>query len=62
MDLSEQLGNTKSALPYTIIVRADGTIANTYFGRIDMELLEKTLIPLINPVKENVKSSSAVQN
>ena len=56
MDLSEQLGNTKSALPYTVIVHADGTIATTYFGRIDTELLEKTLIPLLNVGKETVKT------
>ena len=58
MDLSEQLGNTKSALPYTVIVRADGTIATTYFGRIDTELLEKTLIPLLNASKEAVKTTA----
>lgn len=59
MDLSEQLGNTKSALPYTVIVRADGTIANTYFGRIDTELLEKTLLPLLNTAGDIVKSPVA---
>jgi len=47
MNLAERLGNNKGALPYTVIVRPDGTIANTYFGRINQALLEQTLLPLI---------------
>ncbi|HSH73442.1 MAG TPA: TlpA disulfide reductase family protein [Methylophilaceae bacterium] len=47
MNLGERLGNNKGALPYTVIVRPDGTIANTYFGRISQSLLEETLLPLI---------------
>lgn len=47
MVLSEQLGNNKGALPYTVIVRADGSIANTYFGRISADLLKTTLLPLL---------------
>lgn len=55
MNLSEQLGNTKGALPYTVIVRADGTIANTYFGRVNRALLEQTLLPLITPTDSSPK-------
>lgn len=47
MTLSEQLGNDKGALPYTVIVKPDGTIAKTYFGRVSQPLLEETLLPLI---------------
>jgi peroxiredoxin len=46
-NLAFKLGNTKSALPFTVIIKPDGTIANTYFGRISKELLEETLVKLI---------------
>lgn len=46
-NLAFNLGNDKSALPFTVIIRPDGTIANTYFGRISKELLEETLVKLI---------------
>lgn len=45
--LGFNLGNDKSALPYTVIIKPDGTIANTYFGRITKPLLEETLIKLL---------------
>ncbi|PCI61463.1 MAG: redoxin [Methylophilaceae bacterium] len=45
--LAFDLGNDKSALPYTVIIKPDGTIANTYFGRISKALLEETLIKLL---------------
>lgn len=41
--LAANLGNDKSALPYTVIIKPDGSIANTYFGRISKALLEETL-------------------
>ena len=45
--LGFDLGNDKSALPYTVIIKPDGSIANTYFGRISKALLEETLVKLI---------------
>lgn len=45
-NLAFNLGNDKSALPFTIIIKPDGTIANTYFGRISKALLEETLVNL----------------
>jgi len=45
--LAANLGNDKSALPYTVIIKPDGTIANTYFGRISKVLLEETLLKLL---------------
>ncbi len=47
MDIGASLGNDKGVLPYTVIIQADGSIANTYFGRINQALLEKTLLSLI---------------
>lgn len=44
--LAANLGNDKSALPYTVIIKPDGTIANTYFGRISKALLEADLAKL----------------
>ncbi len=47
MDLAAALGNDKGVLPYTVIIKADGTVAKTYFGRISKPLLEKTLLKLL---------------
>ena len=46
-NLAFQLGNNKSALPYTVIIKPDGTIAQTYFGRISKALLEQALLQLL---------------
>jgi thiol-disulfide isomerase/thioredoxin len=43
MDIATSMGNNKGVLPYTVIIKADGTVAKTYFGRITKPLLEKTL-------------------
>jgi thiol-disulfide isomerase/thioredoxin len=43
MDIAASLGNNKGVLPYTVIIKADGTLAKTYFGRITKPLLEQTL-------------------
>ena len=43
MDIAASLGNNKGVLPYTVIIKADGSIAKTYFGRITKPLLEQTL-------------------
>ena len=47
MELAAALGNNKGALPYTLIIKPDGSIAKTYFGRVSKALLEKTLKPLL---------------
>ena len=47
MDFATGLGNDKSALPYTVIIKADGSVAKTYFGRITKPLLEETLSKLL---------------
>ena len=47
MEIASHLGNDKSVLPYTVIIKADGSVAKTYFGRISKALLEETLVTLI---------------
>ena len=46
MEIAANLGNDKAVLPYTVIIKADGSVAKTYFGRISKPLLEETLVKL----------------
>lgn len=47
MEIATNLGNNKGVLPYTVIIKADGTVHQTFFGRISKALLEKSLQPLL---------------
>ena len=47
MVLSDNLGNDKGVLPYTVIINTDGTVVDTYFGRVSKPLLETALNPLL---------------
>jgi thiol-disulfide isomerase/thioredoxin len=47
MEIASNLGNSKGVLPYTVIIKADGSVAKTYFGRITKPLLEETFLKLI---------------
>ena len=47
MQYATNLGNDKDVLPFTVIIKADGTVAKTYFGRVTKPLLEETLSKLI---------------
>lgn len=47
MELAASLGNNKGVLPYTVIIKPDGSVYKTYFGRISKPLLEKSLLPLL---------------
>jgi hypothetical protein len=47
MEIANYLGNNKGVLPYTVIIKADGSVAETYFGRVTKPLLEETLLKLI---------------
>jgi thiol-disulfide isomerase/thioredoxin len=47
MQIAANLGNDKAVLPYTVIIKADGNVAKTYFGRVSKPLLEETLFKLI---------------
>lgn len=46
MEIASNLGNDKSVLPFTVIIKADGSVAKTYFGRISKALLEEALVTL----------------
>ena len=48
MEIASNLGNDKSVLPFTVIIKADGSVAKTYFGRVSKALLEETLLKLPN--------------
>ena len=48
MQYATSLGNNKDVLPYTVIIKPDGTVAKTYFGRVTQHLLEETLSKLLN--------------
>lgn len=43
MELASALGNNKGVLPYTVIIRPDGKIHATFFGRVTQALIEKSL-------------------
>ena len=45
-DLSRQLGNTRGALPYTVLIGADGQVKKTYLGRLKFDELRKDLATL----------------
>ena len=48
MRLAESLGNNKGILPYTVLIRRDGSIAGAYLGRVDMKILETDVNALID--------------
>ena len=47
MEIASHLGNDKGVLPFTVIIKPDGTVAKTYFGRVTKPLLEQTLETLM---------------
>lgn len=47
MNLGTDLGNDKGVLPYTVIIGADGSVIDTFYGRINKPLLEKSLQNLL---------------
>jgi thiol-disulfide isomerase/thioredoxin len=47
MEIATNLGNNKGVLPYTVIIKADGTVHKTFFGRISKALLEKSIAPIL---------------
>lgn len=46
-NLAEALGNHRGILPYTVVIKADGSIAKTHLGRINRAILQQTLLPLL---------------
>ena len=47
MSFAESLGNDRGILPYTVIIDANGNVVERFFGRINQQLLEKTITPLL---------------
>jgi thiol-disulfide isomerase/thioredoxin len=47
MGLGQSLGNDRGVLPFTAIIRPDGSIAQVYFGRINQAVLAEGLMPII---------------
>jgi thiol-disulfide isomerase/thioredoxin len=47
MNLGTNLGNDKGVLPYTVIIGADGSVIDTFYGRITKPLLETSLQNLL---------------
>ena len=47
MSFSETLGDDRGILPYTVIIDTKGAVVKTFFGRINQQILEETLIPLL---------------
>ncbi len=48
MNLGANLGNDKGVLPYTVIIGADGSVIETFYGKISKLLLEKSLLNLLS--------------
>ena len=59
MNLAESLGNNRGILPYTVIIDTKGNVVKTFFGRVNQQLLEKTILPLLNvsSLKETQQNS-----
>ena len=43
MELGSSLGNHQAVLPYTVIIDANGNVLQSFFGKINKPLLEKSL-------------------
>lgn len=47
MNFAESLGNNQGVLPYTVVIDEKGHIVKSFFGRVNQNLLEKTVMPLL---------------
>jgi len=47
LNLAEALGNDRDVLPYTVVLRRDGSVVTSHFGRIDLQALESTITSLL---------------
>lgn len=43
MPIAEALGNHKGVLPYTVVISAEGTVTQVFFGRVNRQMLQKAL-------------------
>jgi thiol-disulfide isomerase/thioredoxin len=51
-------GNRHSALPYTVVIDRSGRIVETYLGRVNLQKMEKLVIPLL---KQNPQTEQSTQ-
>ena len=51
-------GNRHSALPYTVVIDRSGRIVETYLGRVNLQKMEKLVIPLL---KQNPHTEQSTQ-
>lgn len=42
-----KIDNDQGVLPYTLIINRDGKVIKSFFGRINQELLEMAILPLL---------------
>ncbi|PSJ17537.1 TlpA family protein disulfide reductase [Nitrosomonas supralitoralis] len=54
--LLEAAGNRHSALPYTVVINRSGELVENYLGRVDLNKLEKMVIPLLKEQPQNEQS------
>jgi len=47
MNLGTALGNNRGILPYTVIIGRDGEVVKTFFGQVNMAMLEEILRPMV---------------
>lgn len=47
MNLGNALGNNRGVLPYTVVIDRDGSVIKTFFGQVNMQMLETVLQPTI---------------
>jgi thiol-disulfide isomerase/thioredoxin len=47
-NLAASLGNNKNILPYTVTIGRDGKVVVSYFGRLDINVVEQALQPLLS--------------
>lgn len=49
MMLGSSLGNHRAVLPYTVIIDTNGNVLQSFFGKINKALLEKSLQNILQP-------------
>lgn len=57
--LLEAAGNRQSALPYTVVINRSGEIVETYLGRVNLQKLEKLVVPLLKEQPQTQQSTQA---
>ena len=45
--ISKSLGNEKGVLPFTVLINPNGKIQEAFYGKLDVDSLEKYLLEII---------------